>query len=201
MQKILEAWTLPLVEEELTDFPEETIQKIVQDRFQQEAFHPFDLREPLLRVRFMRASQESYLLLTIHHLITDGWSMNLFVDDLRHSYASRINDREPVWESAPENYRDFACWQKELPETPFYPQMKEYWKNYLKGDLPILTLSPFHQHPLNPSDEGASVSMDIPERTLKKLDHFNIREKSTVAITLMAAFHSLMYLYSGRIVF
>lgn len=185
-QRILNAENLSISEVRLPNVLDELIRK--------ESYQPFDIaKEPLFRTTIVEtAATETTVLFTFHHLICDGWSMNLFMDDLKIAYMMK-EDRE---KSQP--YSSFVHFQKQQEETTEYFKQQRFWKGYLGHDFPLLTLGPYHKHPKNASSKGALERVTICQELSKKLTNFNRHHKSTLSMSLMTVFHTLLHLYSGQ---
>lgn len=160
----------------------------------EEAYRPFDIfREALFRTLIVKMSRdETIVLFTFHHLICDGWSMNLFLDYLKSAY---LGDQRP---GKSESYRSFVLFQKQKEGSSAYLKQQQFWEGYLGNDFPTLTLGPYHQCLKSKSSRGALEFAEISKELSKKLANFNRQHQSTLSMSLMTLFHALLHLYSGQ---
>lgn len=114
-----------------------------QNLAQQEATTPFNLStEPLIRVKLLiLAKEEHILLITLHHIISDGWSMGIFFKELSELYNAYAQGKEPSLPSLPLQYADFALWQRDWLQGEVLEQQLSYWKQQL-ADIPDLLALP-----------------------------------------------------------
>ena len=170
-----------------------------QRRAQAEAQAPFDLeRGPLVRARLLRlAPSEHWLLLSLHHIVTDGWSMGVLFNELSALYgAYRQGEASPLAE-LPVQYADYALWQREWLQGEVLEQQLAYWRQALT-ELPVLELPTDRPRPMVASYRGARVSFELGEALTRGLKELSRREGATLFMTLLAAFQVLLYRYSGQ---
>jgi len=164
-----------------------------------EARLPFDLtRGPLMRTTLLRiAAREHLLMLTMHHIITDGWSLGVATRELSHFYHAAIHDDVEALPPLPIQYADFAFQQRAHLQGQVQETLLDYWRDQF-ADAPETSGFPTDRpHPELPSHEGASEFFQLDlERTaeLRALSH---RNGSTLFMTLLAAFKVLLYRESG----
>jgi hypothetical protein len=168
-------------------------------RAQAEAAAPFDLaRGPLIRVRLLRlAEREHWLLLTLHHIITDGWSSGVLVRELTELYGTRSRGEMPALPRLPVQYADYAVWQREWLQGEVLEQQLAYWKPALAG-LPVLELPTDRPRPAVASFRGGRTSFEIDAQLTRKLKELGRTERATLFMVLLAAFQVLLYRYSGQ---
>ena len=175
----------------------------------QEARQPFDIaRGPLLRVRLLRLAQEEHIvLMTMHHIVSDGWSMGVFLRELEVLYGlARSIAGESV--SAPERagplpplsiqYADFSAWQRRWLQSDQASAQLDYWKVALDGLPPLLELPIDRPRPAVQSYGGAIQRFALPADLVAALRKLSQREGVTLFMTLLAAFKTLLYRYSGQ---
>ncbi len=170
-----------------------------QRRARQEAQAPFDLeRGPLVRARLLRlAPTEHWLLFSLHHIVTDGWSMGVLMRELSVLYgAYRRGEPSPLAE-LPVQYADYALWQREWLQGGVLEQQLAYWKQAL-AELPVLELPTDRPRPMVASYRGARLSFELGEELTRGLKALSRREGATLFMTLLAAFQVLLYRYSGQ---
>ena len=130
----------------------------------EEALRPFDLaRGPLLRARLLRLCEEEHvLLLTLHHIVADGWSLGVLVRELSLLYAAYLRGADSPLEELPIQYADFAVWQRETVSEEVLREQLDYWKKSLAGAPPVLELPTDRPRPPSPCFDGAHESFVLP---------------------------------------
>lgn len=165
----------------------------------EEALSPCDLsRGPLLRTRLLRiASDEHVFLLTMHHVISDGWSSRIFLSELTTLYkALRDGQVAPLF-PLPIQYKDFAIWQRQWLRGPVLERQLSYWTRQLAG-VPVLDLPTDHPRPPVQSYQGAQQPFVLKAPLVAQLLELSHQEGVTLFMTLLAAFQVLLYRYSGQ---
>jgi len=160
----------------------------------------FDLSSgPLFRASLLRLSlNEHVLLLTMHHIVSDGWSMGVLLRELCALYAA-AESKEPVpLPSLPIQYADFAVWQQQAPQGALSASHLGYWKQQLAGIPAVLELPTDRPHPASRSFRGAGISFFVSFDLADKLRALSQREGATPFMTLLAAFNVLLYRYTGQ---
>jgi amino acid adenylation domain-containing protein/non-ribosomal peptide synthase protein (TIGR01720 family) len=159
---------------------------------------PFDLtRPPLLRVTLVQLAAEQMLLLTMHHIITDGWSIDVFRRELRLLYEAFSAGRPSPLPAPPIQYGDFAIWQRQWLEHDV-ATLVAYWKQQL-GDTPsLLELPTDRPRPAVQTSRGATETVALPRVLADALKALSRREKVTLFETLLAAFQVLLCRYTGQ---
>jgi amino acid adenylation domain-containing protein len=158
----------------------------------------FDLlRGPLARAILFRLEQDRHvLLLNLHHLISDEWSMGIFLRELGEHYSAFLERRELLVQELPIQYGDFALWQREvLMEQSFEPQL-EYWRKTLRGPLPALRLPEGKPGPAADSPRGAAQFSTIPKVLVDQLKDLSRAQGVTLFMTLLAGFNTLLHRYT-----
>ncbi len=165
----------------------------------EEAGTPFDLaRGPLMRVRLLRSGDRKHLLVTtLHHIITDERSNDLFMRELIAGYEAFAEGREPDLPELPIQYADFAQWQREFLQDGVLEDQLGYWREKL-ADLPVLQLPIDRQRPPVQSFRGGSESIDLPIDLTNALRALSRREGATVFMTLLTAFKALLACYTNQ---
>jgi amino acid adenylation domain-containing protein len=165
-----------------------------------ETRRPFDLTNgPLLRAHLLRLSEtEHVLLLTMHHIVSDGWSMGVFVRELAALYDAYIAGRSSPLQELPIQYTDFSVWQRVWLQGEKLEEQLSYWRSQLADAPPLLELPTDRPRPPVQSYSGAHEALLLSEsltRSLKELTH---HEGATLFMTLLSAFSTLLYRYSGQ---
>ena len=165
----------------------------------EEALAPFDLsRLPLIRVSlFALADAESVLIVNLHHLIADGLSIALLLEELDAGYRALLAGSALRMPEMTVQYGDFAQWQQQSAARNGHARQVEYWKATLGGALPVLDLPADHPRPARKSFRGANAFFGIPAALAQKLKELGARERCTPYMTLFAAFQLLLHRYSG----
>ncbi|MCP4564196.1 MAG: non-ribosomal peptide synthetase, partial [Bosea sp.] len=165
-----------------------------------EALRPFDLAAaPLLRAVLLRLEpQEHGLLLTIHHIIADGWSLGVLVRELAACYAAGVEGRPPQLAALPIQYPDFALWQRQWLTGAVLEQQLGYWKAKLDGTAPVLELPGDRPRPAVPSFRGGRCRARLPAAVTAEIERFAKATDSTPFMVLAAAFKALLYRYTRQ---
>ncbi|HEY9810222.1 MAG TPA: amino acid adenylation domain-containing protein [Halomicronema sp.] len=189
---------LPVID--LSNFdPDKRLEK-VQEFSAEEAKLPFDLTQGnLLRAKLLRLSEsEHILLLSAHHIIFDGLSLGVFLRELAAFYQSFVDNNLAVIPQLPVQYPDFANWQRQQMQGEKLETQLAYWKEQLKGSETILTLPTDFARPAVQSYKGNRQLFELPEHLTKAIKELSRTEKTTVFMTLLAAFKTLLYRYTGQ---
>ncbi|MFE1744077.1 amino acid adenylation domain-containing protein [Coleofasciculus sp. H7-2] len=190
--------TLPVINLQELTTQEQSTQ--IQELAKEEAQRPFDLNTaPLLRVTLLRLSEESHvLLLTIHHIIADGWSMGIFFREISSFYEAFISGNSCQLPELPVQYADFAGWQRQQLQGKILETQLAYWKQQLGGAPPVLELPFDYPRPAVQTFQGASESQLLPKTLSHRLKALSQQENATLFMTLLAAFKILLYRYTGQ---
>ena len=159
----------------------------------------FDLSmPPLLRARLFRLSpQEHVFSLTLHHIITDGWSAELVNRELSHFYGYFAGHHTNVLPNPAAQFGECVLWQQRRLSGHFLETELAWWRYYLKG-LPPLDLATDHRRPSTQSGRGASYRLCLPAELTREIKSFSQRQGVTVFMSLLAAFNGLLYRYTGQ---
>ena len=164
-----------------------------------EAQRPFDLEKgPLLRVGLLRLDHRDHVLLvTLHHIISDGWSMEIFFRELVTFYAAEIQGKPADLPELPIQYADYAVWEQERLSGERLERQTQYWKQQLAG-LPLLDLPTDRPRPAVATYRGSRETFRVDAELTAALKQLAQSEKTTLFMTLLAAFEVLLYRYSGQ---
>jgi len=187
-------------EVDLQGFRREEQEMLVQDYARQEACRPFDLtKAPLFRLVLLRLSEfDHVLLLTIHHIIADGWSLGVFYNELAVVYDVFSQGREPGLAALPIRYGDFAAWQRQWLQGVALESQLAYWRKQLEGYSGHLDLWTDHPHPPAKTYRGGHHFVHLPLQLVDQLRMLSREEGGTLFMTLLAAFQTLLYHHSGQ---
>jgi hypothetical protein len=169
-------------------------------RAEAEARQGFDLaRGPLLRVKLLRFSDEEHVVLyTMHHIISDAWSLSVFLNELGTLYEARRKGEEARLAELPIQYADYAVWQRRYLSGETLERQLSYWKKQLAGAPPVLELPSDRARPEEQTHRGAQQAVELSEELSEQLRALSRREGVTLYMTLLAAFDALLYSYTGQ---
>ncbi|MBU9709582.1 amino acid adenylation domain-containing protein [Paenibacillus sp. AK121] len=155
---------------------------------------PFDLAHaPLFRAGLIETGPEHHiLLLDMHHIISDGTSINVLIQDFIHLYAG---DTLP---SLRIQYKDYAAWQQEEQQSERYQEQENYWLNTFAGELPVLDIPTDYPRPAVRSFEGDVLEFTLDQRQSEGLKGIAMQTESTLYMVLLAAYTTLLSQYSGQ---
>jgi aspartate racemase len=165
-----------------------------------EVRRPFDLsRDLLLRAVLVRLDDdEHWLLLTMHHIVSDGWSLGIFTSELTNIYEALATNQEFSLAELPIQYPDFAEWQREWLQGEVLDEHLDYWVKSLAGAPAMLKLPTDHPRPAPQSFNGASVSLKLSQQLSQSLVELSQRQGVTLFMTTLAAFQTLLFRYTGQ---
>ncbi len=189
---------LPVID--LTALPPDAREHEAQALAHVEARVPFDLtRGELLRAKLLRLDAEDHLLLfTMHHIISDGWSMGVLIRELAELYKAFAVGEESTLQELPLQYADYALWQREWLKGEVLETQLAYWRERLKNMPPALELPSDRTRPKVQTFEGATLEVRLPKQLTEDLKALSRREGATLFMTLLAAFQTLLHRYTGQ---
>ena len=166
----------------------------------EEAKQPFDLtRGPLLRVTLLRVDEEEHLfLLTMSHIVSDGWSMGVFGRELAMLYGAFSTGKPSPLPELSIQYADFAHWQRHWLQDEVLDTQITYWKQQLDADLPPLDLPTAHPRPAIQTFRGTRQSLLLSRDLTGALKTLSRQQECTLFMTLLAAFKIVLHRYSGQ---
>ncbi|HYO51823.1 condensation domain-containing protein, partial [Archangium sp.] len=191
---------LKLGQEDLTGLPRGQREEEARRLAAEEARRPFDLtRGPLLRTTLLRLSPEEHiLLLTMHHIVSDGWSMEVLIREMGVFYEAFSTGTRPVLPELALQYADFARQQQLGRESPALRQQLDYWKTRLTGAPEVLDLPTDRPRPAVQTFHGTELPVQLPAALVEELKALGRREGATLYMVLLAAFQTLLHRYSGQ---
>jgi amino acid adenylation domain-containing protein len=165
----------------------------------EEAHTPFDLQHaPLLRIRLLKLAAEDHVLaMTMHHIVSDAWSVSILIREISELYRASIAGRPSPLPELPIQYSDYSIWQREWLKDDVLTQQLDYWKKQLAGAIP-LELPSDHPRPAARTYRGATVPFSIPLHLTEKLKELSRKNGATVYMSLLAIFQTLFSRYSGQ---
>ena len=191
---------LPLLVVNLEGFRESEQKEFVSRLAAEEARRSFDLANgPLLRLALIRmAEQRHVLLLTMHHIVSDGWSIGVFCKEIVTLYESFSAGGQSPFAELPIQYVDFAHWQRNWLQGDVLQAQLNYWKQQLAGIPPLLEIPTDRRRPVFQSYQGANYSFTLPRAFSDSINALSQAEGATLFMTLLAAFKTMLYRYSGQ---
>ncbi|KYC36587.1 non-ribosomal peptide synthetase [Scytonema hofmannii PCC 7110] len=191
-------WDLPIIN--LDHLSGRDWEPEVKQLAAQEAKQPFHLAKgPLVRATLLRLGEEEHVfLLTMHHIITDGWSIGVFLRELTTLYAAFSTNQPSPLPELPIQYADFAVWQRDRLQGEVLANQLNYWKQQLTSELPVLQLPTDRARPTVATFTGAKQYFTFSKTLTDALNQLSQREDTTLFMTLLAAFNTLLYHYTDQ---
>ncbi|MCA9419494.1 MAG: amino acid adenylation domain-containing protein [Nitrospira sp.] len=188
--------TLTEVPDEAEKIREATLLRLITEETQR----PFNLtRGPLARAHLLRVAEtEAVFVLTLHHIITDGWSMEILLKELSVLYAAELTGTPASLPALPCQYADFVIWQRNWLQGDVLADQVTYWRRQLDGAPPVLELPTDYPRPVVPSYRGAKHQFTFPAELTQALHIFSHRSGISLFMTLLAAFQVFLARYTGQ---
>jgi amino acid adenylation domain-containing protein len=166
---------------------------------QQEAETPFDLATgPLFRSRLVRLGHDDHVLMvTVHHSVFDGWSIDVFQRDLSQAYDALLGGREPDWDPLLVQYADFAAWQRKSLSAEMLQEQLVYWRDQLRDMPPTLDLPTDRPRPPVPSYRGSRVEFVVGAQVVDRLREIARECRATLFAVTLAAYQALLATYAN----
>jgi predicted transcriptional regulator len=196
LQTIKAPFELSLAAEDVQGIDDAALKTLIQEEIAQ----PFDLLQgPLLRVRVLRLGPEEHVLVAVqHHIVSDGWSMRVMVDELIALYAGFSRGEPTPLAALPIQYADYALWQRSWMEAGERERQLAYWLEQLGGEQPVLELPQDRARPAVQSYRGARLDLELSDELNRGLQAIARREGVTLFMVLLAAFQTFLHRYSGQ---
>ncbi|BAS60156.1 amino acid adenylation domain-containing protein (plasmid) [Leptolyngbya boryana NIES-2135] len=184
---------LPIVD--LSQAAETERESVARAIATQEAQQPFDLaNDVLVRIKLLRLTPTHHiLLLTVHHIVCDGWSVGVFIQELVRFYTAFATGEPLSLANLPIQYADFAAWQREWLQGEVLETQLAYWKQQLGGTLPVLELPTTRPRPTTETGRGAIQTSSLSPALTQALKTLSQQTGVTLFMTLLAAFNTLLY--------
>ncbi|MDZ8055343.1 MAG: non-ribosomal peptide synthetase [Aulosira sp. ZfuVER01] len=199
LQVISPSLTIPLSLLDLQQLPIDTREAEAKRIISAEIEHPFDLSfGPLLRVILLELSQtEHILLLNMHHIICDDWSIGLLIREISLIYTAFTQNQPSPLLELPLQYADFAHWQREWLQGEVLETQLAYWRQQLNG-ISMLDLPSDKKRPNIQTYQGAIEFLELPPQLTNALEALSQQEGVTLFMTMLAAFQTLLYRYTHQ---
>ncbi|MFP5263127.1 MAG: amino acid adenylation domain-containing protein [Blastocatellia bacterium] len=200
VQVILPEMALPLTVIDLKQFPAAEREEEVTRLAAEYVTLPFDLASgPLLRTLLLRAGEDHHVLVLImHHIVCDGWSVGVLIRELASLYEAYLTGKPSSLPDLRIQYADYSYWQREWMQGEVLEKQLGYWRELLKGASSLMQLPTDRPRPSAPSFLGERQRFQLDETLSEQLTALNQREGVTLFMSLLAAFVVLLYRYSGE---
>jgi amino acid adenylation domain-containing protein/non-ribosomal peptide synthase protein (TIGR01720 family) len=191
---------VPLPVVDLRGLPDSAREPEARRLVEEEALRPFDLaRGPLLRARLLRLGETEHILFcNVHHIVFDGWSAGVLVNELTAHYGDFVAGRPPSLPEPPIQYADFALWQRRWFSGETRERQLSYWRERLGEGHSPLELRTDRPRPAVPTYRGAAHTFTFPSDLALGLRGFGQREGATLFMVLLAGFKALLRRYTGQ---
>lgn len=178
----------------------EALDSQIRSFIELEEAKPFDLAQgPLLRATLLRLGPMDHaLVVMMHHIISDGWSVGLLTSELSQLYESISSGRPSPLKELPVQYADYALWQRGWLQGPVMAEQTAYWKEKLKGDLPIMALPTDYARPAVPTFQGDTHGFVLSLEMGAALNRFCSTEKVFPMMVMLAGFYILLHRYTQQ---
>lgn len=199
-QVIAPSRELEFTEIDLREWPQAERSAHANSLMTEEARKCFDLENgALLRATLLRLkTDEHVLLLTMHHIICDSWSMRIFLEEVAALYDAYSSEKPSPLGELPLQYADYAVWQREWLQGEVYEQQLDYWRKQLAGSPPVLELPVDRPRPALQTTNGSRQLIHLPAELTESLKRLSQKEGATLFMTLLAAFKVLLSRYTGQ---
>ncbi|MEH2228576.1 MAG: amino acid adenylation domain-containing protein [Nostoc sp.] len=190
--------TLPVVN--LQNLPPDQREIETQNLASNQAQYAFNLTSaPLLNVLILQLAEQEYILLfTIHHIVADGWSAGVIIQELAVLYEYFCTGKAHELPSLGIQYADFAVWQRTQLQKEVFAAQMDYWKQQLNGNLPVLELPIVKPRPKQQTFAGKKQTFTVSPALTNELKALSQKQGVTLYMTLLAALKTLLYRYTGQ---
>ena len=199
LQKIAPELELAIEEKDLRDIPSGQRYDEAKRLIEAMARTPFDLSHaPLMRVTLLQLSEHDHILLVVmHHIVSDGWSIGVMVREFSQLYEAYVNGKESPLDEPKIQYLDYTVWQHNWLKGKILEEQLAYWRKQL-ADVPVLEFPADYSRAHFREQAGAKIDWKLPEKLSSDLNELSQREGVTLFMTLLAAFQLLLSRYSGQ---
>ncbi|MBP7653111.1 amino acid adenylation domain-containing protein, partial [Candidatus Dependentiae bacterium] len=182
------------------DISENNNQESVNDNLKLSIInYKFDLTSlPLMKIKLIKICEQKFLLLfNMHHIISDGWSMNILIKDIMEFYNSKIEKRETNLKKLNIQYKDYALWQNELLDSEKIDKAREYWLEKFSGEIPVLEMPSDEQRPPVQTFRGNTFEGILTKDISDKIRKLCLKHNSSLFMFLTSAVKILLHRYTG----
>jgi len=186
--------------ERLDALPGGEREAVARQMAEEEAGRPFDLSAgPLVRARLLRLAEDDHIvLLTMHHIITDGWSVGVLVREVAALYEAFTEGKESPLPELAVQYADFAAWQRGWLRGEVLERQLDYWRGQLAGTPAVLELPTARPRTSARTNRAAQEPFTLEAEVTEKLQALSRRESATLFMTVLAGWQALLGFYSGQ---
>jgi amino acid adenylation domain-containing protein/non-ribosomal peptide synthase protein (TIGR01720 family) len=200
IQRVLPPEALAMEVVDLTRVPSDIREAEALRLVSDAAERPFELSAgPLFRAQLLRLGPaDNVLAVTMHHIVSDAWSLGVFVRELGALYAAYVDGRPSPLEPLPIQYGDYAAWERGAHRQDATGAHLEYWRGRLAGPLPVLELPPDRRRPAVLTYRGATAAFEWPSDLLAAINRLSLETGGTLFTTLMAGYNALLARYTRQ---
>jgi amino acid adenylation domain-containing protein len=185
------------------DFREQNVEQLSEQELKEllvkHANRPFDLEHgPLIRLELFRTSEGHVSLMSMHHIISDAWSVTVLIRDLIESYFTIRSGRQPQFEPVPFGYEDFVAWEQVHLSSDAGQQMGKYWMSHIEGAPHMIDLPTDHPRPAVQSFRGATHGFKLDDELALLVLQSAASQNTTLFTLLLAAYEVLLHRYSNQ---
>lgn len=186
---------------DLREFPKDIRRQERSRIVNEEIQKPFNLKNDssLWRVILLQLNDdENYLVVTMHHIIFDGWSVTVLLQELSELYEAFINNRPSTLQDLTTQYSDYVSWQQKHLTDELFQNQLTYWKKALLGSPPVLELPTTYLRPAIQTFKGSSYVFELSKATSDNLKRLCHSEESTAFMAMLTVFYTLLHRYTGQ---
>ncbi|WWF57342.1 condensation domain-containing protein [Pseudomonas trivialis] len=200
LQQVAVEPSLIIEQSDISNLPAAARERAVAAAATAQSLQPFNLETgPLLRVQLLKLdAREHVLLLTLHHIVSDGWSMNVLIDEFIRFYDAHERNETPQLPALPIQYSDYALWQRRWLEAGEQARQLDYWQARLGDEHPVLELPTDRPRPAMPSYRGTRHNFAIDPALAAQLRRCAQTHNVTLFMLLLGAFNVLLHRYTGQ---
>jgi len=200
VQQILPAASVRLPLVDLSVLPDDQCESAARELARREARQQFLLdRGPLVRLSLLRLSEDDHIaLLTMHHIISDAWSIDLFISELASLYEALTTEKSLSLPELPIQYGDYAYWQMQRPQETLFNTQLDYWKKHLQGVTSIPRLTTDWPRPATQTFNGAQQPLGFDKELLEQVQGLGHRTGTTPFIILLAVLKIVLHIFTGQ---
>ena len=191
---------LQLAWQDLSALPDTARQQRLQQVADQQAHQAFDLESgPLLRACLVKLQEREHVfVLTLHHIVTEGWAMDIFARELGELYEAFVDDRDSPLAPLPVQYLDYSVWQRQWLQSGEGARQLAYWQQRLGQEHPVLALPSDRPRPAVQSHKGELYRFELDPALVQRVHAFNHQRGLTLFMTMTATLALLLHRYSGQ---
>ena len=188
-------WKLKFTDGNKFENDDEGLENFIQEQINA----PFDLsKDHMLRANLISISEDEHILvITVHHIAADGWSVSVIVRELVELYKAFEQNADPDLAPLQIQYSDYAIWQRNYLQGEVLDSKLDYWKEKLQGTEPLQMPTDLPR-PVIQSTKGSSIEFNIDKELTESLKSLSKEHSATLFMTLLSAFNVLLYRYSSQ---